>query len=100
MDDVTVRGFTSVEVCGLAGVTYRQLDYWCRRGWLGDDEGSVGEGSGFARSFTVRQFEVACFMAMLVRAGYTASSAARVAPALADSGSCVVAGVTFTVGAA
>lgn len=38
------------QVCEELGLSYRQLDYWCRKGWLGPDV--VASGSGFPRCFT------------------------------------------------
>ena len=38
------------EVCALTGVSYRQLDYWCRRGYAAASIGD-GWGSGSARRF-------------------------------------------------
>ena len=42
--------FTSNEVAQAAGVTYRQLDYWLRTGWLNIDGNAHGSGS--RREFT------------------------------------------------
>ena len=42
--------YSSIEVAEMAGVTYRQLDYWLRTGWL--NIGSDGHGSGSRRRFT------------------------------------------------
>jgi len=32
--DVAVNGFRAPQVCGIIGITYRQLDYWARIGLL------------------------------------------------------------------
>lgn len=45
----TEETLTGPQVCQQAGVSYRQLDHWCRRGWLG--EASRGWGSGSIRRF-------------------------------------------------
>lgn len=44
------RGYGAKEVMQLTGVTYRQLDYWSRRGFLGLVTG--GGGSGRRRQWT------------------------------------------------
>ena len=36
---------TSPEVCRMAGVTYRQLDYWIRQGWISPTVRATGSGS-------------------------------------------------------
>ena len=36
---------TSAEVCRLAGCSYRQLDYWCRNGWISPVIEAEGSGS-------------------------------------------------------
>lgn len=40
----TVR-ITSREVCERVGVTYRQLDYWCRVGLVAPTQPAHGQGS-------------------------------------------------------
>lgn len=37
--------YSSRQICRLAGVSYRQLDYWCRTGLIPGMEGSPGSGS-------------------------------------------------------
>ena len=46
---------TTIEVCRMLDVTYRQLDYWSRQGWIPGQEGGVG--SGHRRVWTSEQFE-------------------------------------------
>jgi hypothetical protein len=58
-----------------AGFTYRQLDYWCRRGYLNVD----GTGSGHERDFPPIEVAVAELMGVLTRVGFTAAAAADVA---------------------
>lgn len=50
-----------------AGITYRQLDYWSRVGYL--TERSPGAGSGSLRDYTDTETAVAVRMGALVRAG-------------------------------
>ena len=46
---------SSYEVCRLAGITYRQLDYWCRTRRV--VPAIEARGSGSARRFTKRQVQ-------------------------------------------
>ena len=36
---------TAPEVCRAAGITYRQLDYWIRQGWISPTVRATGSGS-------------------------------------------------------
>lgn len=56
--------FNSKEACFLSGVTYRQLDYWCRTGIIPD----TANGSG-----TRRQFQFEDVVALRLIAAITAS---------------------------
>jgi len=47
------RVFTSKEVQRLAGISYRQLDYWCSSGLIRPEE-REGKGKGDFRLFTFR----------------------------------------------
>jgi DNA-binding transcriptional MerR regulator len=38
-------GLSSAQVCAAAGVTYRQLDYWCRAGLIRPTVAAAGHGS-------------------------------------------------------
>jgi DNA-binding transcriptional MerR regulator len=38
-------GLTSAQMCRAAGVTYRQLDYWCREGLVRPAVEASGQGS-------------------------------------------------------
>ena len=42
--------FTSADICAFTGASYRQIDYWCRTGRLGQ-AAKVPHGSGRPRSF-------------------------------------------------
>lgn len=65
------------------GVSYRQLDYWVRSGWLHPYEPHPG--SGHEREWPVRELRIAAEMGGLVRLGLIPAAAARVARAgLAD----------------
>jgi hypothetical protein len=64
------------------GITFRQLDYWCRRGYL---KPQGGEGSGNPRWWPSSELEVARRMVALVRDGYQVAAAARKARELVTS---------------
>lgn len=66
MDQGTM--LSSAEVCDLAGISYRQLDYWTRTGHApGEDQRELG--SGNRRRWTARQAAVLTVMARLVATG-------------------------------
>jgi hypothetical protein len=73
-----VRAVNSEQVALAAGISYRQLDHWVRRGWVrtvGDPHG----GSGTSREFTDGEAGTAAVMARLVRAGFLVERAAELA---------------------
>jgi DNA-binding transcriptional MerR regulator len=59
----------STELIEEAGITYRQLDYWCHTGLL-TPRGDI-PGSGWARSFDQRQVERANCVALLLQTGFS-----------------------------
>lgn len=59
------------------GITYRQLDYWCRTGYL--HPSTANPGSGYQRSFPADEVEIARLMVLLTGAGVEAKAAARAA---------------------
>jgi hypothetical protein len=78
VDEVPDVTLTTVQLAFLSGASYRQLNYWTRKGWLNPD-GGVGTGNvahwSLAESFT------AVRMATLVGVGVSPTMAARVARA-------------------
>lgn len=66
---------TSPEVLVDSGVTYRQLDYWCTKGYLR----AGNPGAGRRRMFPVEEVKVARRMGLLVSAGVSLETAHRVA---------------------
>ena len=71
------------------GITYRQLDHWCRLGLLHPGRQIPGhQGSGSARTWTPAELEVARLMGQLTAAGLPPATAARVARA---GGTCEIA---------
>lgn len=63
-----------------AGVTYRQLDYWCQMGYIN----APSHGSGVPREVPDEEFRVLLWMADLVKAGLTPATAAVVGRKLAE----------------
>lgn len=64
------------------GATYRQLDYWTRRGWFsppGHPEDRQAVGSGKARKWTERERQIASLIVRLTRSGVNVTTAARIA---------------------
>lgn len=59
-------------------LTYRQLDYWVRRGWI-VPERPEQVSTGHHRTFSVREFVVIERMDRLVQAGVVPEVAARLA---------------------
>lgn len=59
-----------------AGVTFRQLDFWCSQGYLGDH--LKQSGTGHARYFYVRDRTRLECLAALVRAGVRVQIAAEI----------------------
>lgn len=60
-------------------MTYRQLDHWCRRGWVRPE--TANPGSGKPREFTRSEVRVIKRMALLVARGTAPSVAAGLARA-------------------
>lgn len=59
--------YRAPQVCALAGVTYRQIDYWCRTGLLRPPV--AARGSGSQRLFDVREAQVAWTLGRLSSLG-------------------------------
>lgn len=55
--------FRGPQVCALAGISYRQLDYWCRSGLLRPP--IPARGSGSQRAFDLREVQVAWVLGQL-----------------------------------
>ena len=64
----TTRTFTSDEVCALAHISYRQLDWWVRMGYLAPDHKG---GTGNPRHWTPLEAARAVALAGMIRAGIT-----------------------------
>lgn len=64
---------TSLEVCRRAGITYRQLDYWCRTGVV--EPLIDARGSGSQRRFTQAEADHVAGLARYLRMGLTLEAA-------------------------
>lgn len=53
----STQGFTSAEACNAAGISYRQLDYWARSGYVQLDTPAT-PGSGARRRWSAQQVAV------------------------------------------
>lgn len=53
----TAPEYSAPEVCDAAGISYRQLDYWCRRGLI-TPSARDATGSGSRRRFTAHDLAV------------------------------------------
>lgn len=61
----------------LREISYRRIDYWCRRGYLHPEDDGLG--SGNYRRWPEMEIEVARKMAVLIDGGFTPAAAARIA---------------------
>lgn len=59
------------------GLTYRQLDYWTRRGYLKAEDPTPG--SGHSRTWLEDEQVIAARMLRLISCGFTVEAAARIA---------------------
>lgn len=71
-----MTGIALPDVIRRTGATYRQLDYWTRRGYLQPVPGNT---SGLPRAWPRIEVQVAAKMVALIEAGLTAEAAADVA---------------------
>ena len=65
------------KILATTGITYRQLDYWVRIGYLRPDNPEPG--SGISRDWSDHELAVARTMGILIRAGLAVDRAATVA---------------------
>ena len=77
--------YSSAQVRRQTGLSFKQLDYWTRKGWLrttwrSRDGRTVGYGgSGIDRRFSQEELDRATMMARLVALGVAPQQAAKVA---------------------
>ena len=72
--------YRTVAVCEMTGATYRQIDYYCRRGLIPGQEQVIG--SGMRRTFTEAQVER---VRLLLRASRLSTSTLEQALELLES---------------
>ena len=84
-------GYRAPAVIALTGLTYRQLDYWVRVGYLHPHNNALG--SGTARIWPPPEVAVAATMARLVHAGLDVGIAADAARQLHQRRNRVTAGI-------
>ncbi|MDP9403108.1 MAG: MerR family transcriptional regulator [Actinomycetota bacterium] len=82
MDEV---GFRGPQVCAIAGITYRQLDYWARTDLLRPSI-SEARGSGTQRRYSYRDLLELKVIKRLLDAGLSLQSARRAIEVLRKSG--------------
>lgn len=76
---------TSAELIEEVGITYRQLDYWIRSGYV-DPKGDHNPGSGNRREFDDTEVEYVRTLALLAKTGMRIESAANLALGLWATG--------------
>lgn len=81
MDSVLDRHFGSDDLCDIAGISYRQLDYWVRLGLI-ETVGAAAPGSGGIRRYLRREARVVTVVARLRELGATEKTLRHVAPML------------------
>jgi DNA-binding transcriptional MerR regulator len=78
-----VGGFHGPQVCGLVGITYRQLDYWARTGLLQPSVASA-KGSGSRRIYSYSDVLELKVIKQLLDAGVSLQSARRAVECLRE----------------
>jgi DNA-binding transcriptional MerR regulator len=71
------RSYQSPDVCELARITYRQLDYWTRTGLIGAS-GHAATGSGDVRWYRDTDVVRAAVISVLLQAGLTLAAIRQV----------------------
>ena len=82
MPTMSEATFRSTTVCRLAGITFRQLDYWARTGLI--PPSVAARGSGTQRRYTFRETVLVTMVADLLAHGISLPRARRVVDAVAD----------------
>ena len=78
-----VGGYSGPQVCGLVGITYRQLDYWARTGLLQPSVASA-TGSGSRRVYSYADVLELKVIKQLLDAGVSLQSARRAVECLRE----------------
>lgn len=75
--------FTTVQLCQMTGLTFRQLDYWARTGVLRPSFASAG-GSGTKRLYTAADIRKALILSRLLDVGVSLQRARKATSLLSD----------------
>lgn len=76
------------------GLTYRQLDWWIRQGYVACEDPTPG--SGFTRVLTDEQADFVRTMSDLIKIGTGAAKAHDIATTLLDTGRLTLGQITIT----
>lgn len=96
------RVYTAERMAEEMGVTYRQLDYWVREGFISpspvnDAEGRKTPGTGKTRIWVERDIDVAVMFAKLVSVGMTPNKIGDAADRIVRNGYALLPwGITVT----
>lgn len=82
---------TGPDLCHLAGITYRQLDYWTRTDILRTT--SPAPGSGYVRAFPASELPFTLLLKQLLDDGMNLRAAVALARQLLETGHALVAGI-------
>lgn len=89
--------YTTRDVMRLSGATYRQIDHWCRRGFLGERL-TASTGSGYERTFTYLEVRQVVLGRELIALGVNPEKAlAYAAQMLAEDGRLALRSGSMTV---
>lgn len=78
MDTAEEKCYTSLEISRETGLSYRQIDYWCRRGYFGEKHQSDHVGQGHRRVFSAQDRNLARHLSTLTKTGLTPADSLRV----------------------
>ncbi|HJQ00112.1 MAG TPA: MerR family transcriptional regulator [Jatrophihabitans sp.] len=90
-DRTEEEGIGCAELMARSGLSYRQVDFYCRTGYLR----TIGEGhpgNGYARRFSVAEANIAVFIKQLLDTGFTAAAAAALAREHVETGRALIFG--------
>lgn len=85
MAEVPESGYRGPQVCGIVGITYRQLDYWARTGLLRPSLADA-KGSGSQRRYSYRDVLELKVIKQLLDAGVNLQKARRAIEYLREAG--------------
>jgi hypothetical protein len=88
---------TAHQISNAANITYRQVDFWTRAGYLIPDAAPTFLcGTGYPRTYPLDQMRHAVVMADLTRVGFTPRAAHLVALAIEQDGAAELGPFTLT----